>query len=192
MDIIFITLILSILIGIVIAILLLLLLTKKSTTSSTPEPSILTIDCSNIQTPRNLNLPSSFPFLLQTNGLGAGAFSLAYYSDPNYTTPNGGDIENTQIGPIEINPQAGTQSIQYIFLCDKIPTPFPLTVNTPDPIPINPKLPYFFKNDNEIQNMTVSLTDLADNITTLSAIAPSATAVPNPAAGYQDYSVTFA
>lgn len=191
MDIIFIAIILSILIGIAIAILLLLLVTKKSSSSSTPEPSILTIDCSNVQTPRNLDLPSSFPFLLQTNGLGAGAFSLIYYSDPNYTTLNGGAIADTQVGPIEINPQTGTQSIQYIFLCDKIP--IPLTNNTPVPVPINPKLPYLFRNDNPTQNMTVSLTDLNNNTIGLAPTVPSASIAPNnPAASYNNYSAVFA
>ena len=189
MDPITILVILSILIGIVIIIFL--SITQNSSSSSTTE-STVTISCNNNPTPRNLTIPSTSPFLLQTNGLGAGAFSLIYYSDSGYTNPIGNYIADTQNEPMQITPTAGTQGIQYIFLCDKID--ILLSQNTPT-TSINPKIPYQFSNGDIItppfQNMTITLTDEDGNSSTIPSVPPGATAAPNPGAGYPSYSAVF-
>lgn len=183
MDPIIILLILSILIGIVIIIFL------SITQNSSPTKSIVTIDCNNDPTPRNLTIPATSPFLLKTNGLGSGAYSLIYYSDPEYTNVIGNSIGPTNENYIQLDIPSGTQGIQYVFLCDKVD--IPITVNTPSPVPINPYIPYLFTNGNLIQSMNIALTYLNGDPSTLGPITAGSSAIPNPPSGYNSYSATF-
>jgi hypothetical protein len=186
MDPFIISLLIAVVVGIGVALLVVLLTINNSSTS---EMSKVTIDCNNNPTPRNLTIPSTSPFLLQTNGLGAGAYSLIYYSDPEYNTVIGYTIGSTDENYIQLDIPSGTQGIQYVFLCDKVNVP--LTVNTPSPVTINPYIPYIFTNGNIAQNMNIALTNLNGVPSTLGPISAGSSSAPNPPAGYNSYSATF-
>lgn len=186
-------LVISIIIAIGVAILVTFLTVKKTSSKEEPEDSVLTINCSDDPTPRNLAIPSTFPFNLQTNGLGGGSFSLIYYSVPNPNPPTdiplSINVADTQDGPTEINPPPGTQGIQYVFTCSKLLTP--LTVNTPAPVTIDPYVPRLFVNGTLDKTMTVNLINIANISSSLGPIMNSSSAAPVPAAGYISFSAVF-
>jgi hypothetical protein len=176
---------------IIVAIAIIIVLSLTISDNSTKNLNIptVTISCNGSQTPQPIDLPSSFPFNLETTTLGSGAYTLLYYSDPECTNLIDVYYGVTQSYPQQINPNNSSQikGIQYIFLCSKVDTP--ISTSTPSPVSINPYLPYVFRNISS-SNLIVMLTGV-EGSQTLPTITANSTGFPNPPLGWNSYTATF-
>jgi hypothetical protein len=180
--------IIAIAIGICIAIVIFLslIISDTSNTSNTPTIPLITLTCNGSQTPQNIDLPSSFPFNLETTTLGSGAFTLLYYSDverTNLIATTYGTTSN-EVQEIEPNFSDRIKAMSYIFLCDKVN--IEISTDTLAPVPINPYIPYVFRNTSISDTLMVSVSGLPGS-QMLPAITAGSTGFPDPPTGWDSY-----
>jgi hypothetical protein len=177
--------IIAIAIGICIAIVIFLSLII-SDTSNTPTIPLITLTCNGSQTPQHIDLPSSFPFNLETTTLGSGAFTLLYYSDVERTnliaTTYG--ITSNDIQQIDIGDSSDIKAMSYIFLCDKVE--IEISTDTLAPVPIDPFIPYVFRNTSLSDTLMVSVSGVSGS-QMLPAITAGSTGFPDPPTGWDSY-----